>query len=110
MKMRVDFILSLTWFDRRLEFRNLSPRFIIYIFFTFCAKLMRVFSFSLNTLSSLVDLRRLWVPEVNFRNTEGNKMSRLDESSEGYVLLNGSFEYNTIRENREAKIYQVRGN
>ncbi len=71
---------------------------------------MRVFSFSLNTLSSLVDLRRLWVPEVNFRNTEGNKMSRLDESSEGYVLLNGSFEYNTIRENREAKIYQVRGN
>ena len=70
---------------------------------------MRLFSFSLNTLSSLVDLRRLWVPEVNFRNTEGNKMSRLDESSEGYVFLNGSFEYNTIRENREAKIYKVRG-
>ena len=35
MKMRVDFILSLTWFDRRLEFRNLSPRFIICIFLHF---------------------------------------------------------------------------
>ncbi len=39
MKMRVDFILSLTWFDRRLEFRNLSPRFIIYTLFNILCKI-----------------------------------------------------------------------
>ncbi len=81
MKMKVDFVLSLTWFDRRLEFFNLKP------------------SFSLNKLT-LNDLRSLWVPEIIFAQTEGNIISLLDESTEGHVLLNGSFDYNKIHENR----------
>ncbi len=79
--MKVDFVLSLTWFDPRLDYSNLKS------------------SSSLNTLT-LSELRSLWVPEVAFDNTEGNTVSLLDGSAEGHVTLDGSSAYNSVQENR----------
>ncbi len=81
MKMKVDFILSLTWVDRRLKYSNLKD------------------SFSMNTLT-VNDMESLWRPEISFTNTEGNKVTLLDMNTEGYVLLNGGYSYNDITENR----------
>ena len=48
MRITVDFVLSLTWFDRRLSFRHLKR------------------SFALNVLS-LQEMKTLWFPEVTLK-------------------------------------------
>ncbi len=82
MKMTVDFLLMLKWYDRRLQYQHLKSR-----------------SNAMNTLS-LEDLGSMWIPEISFANTDGNQMTRVNDSTEAYVVVNGSYHLNSASENR----------
>ena len=87
MSLTVDFVMDLTWFDGRLSFYNLKE------------------SRALNSLS-LEEMKALWIPTTVFVNSPGNTFSLVDDSTESYVLRNGTPSLNTREENKETRVYQ----